>query len=250
MKKNIVYLIGIIFFASTGLARAERVEIGIETLLAPYIGYEQKNNIQVVLYGTLPNKCYSLDEYQVEKVKEGKTVRVRQYAQKESVGLCADEQNLPEEWKTPIPFTTEVSVGHLEVGDVTFLFKQVDGDLGSRVVKVSPNTTLSVDSLPYAGVSNLNVSDVVQKDQEIQVTLSGVLNSSCTHLDDEVRVDHQPDVFVLFPTVKTKKGTHCLQVLVPFEKKVNLGKAGEGRYLIHARSMNGRAVNRVITVVR
>ena len=250
MKVQRNWVAGIITLLSSVVAHADRVEVGVDNLLAPLVGFEQKNNIQVVLYGTLPNHCYSLDDYQVERAADRKTVRVRQFAQREQSGLCADEANLPEEWKTPIPFTSEISAGHLEVGDVTFQFKQASGQIGSRLVRVSPNTTLSVDSLPYAAVSNLSVADVIRGDQEVAVTLSGVLNSSCTELDDEVRVDHQPEVFVLLPTVKTKRGALCLQVLIPFEKKVNLGRAPEGRYLIHARSMNGRAVNRVVTVVR
>jgi hypothetical protein len=250
MKKKIQFLVGAVALLSADYARAERVEIGVAALLAPTVGYEQKNNVQVVLSGALPNKCYSIDEYQVEKSKDLKSVKVRQFANREATGVCADEKNLPEDWKTVIPFTTEVSIGHLDAGDVNFLFKREDGEVGTRVVKVSPNTTLSVDSLPYALISNLTVSDVVRGDQDLVVTLSGVLNSSCTELDDEVRVDQEPDVFVLLPTVKTKRGAKCLQVLIPFDKKVNLGRSSVGRYLIHARSMNGKAINRVLTVVQ
>ncbi len=248
MKKTKQVLVGLVTFMSGSLAYADRVEVAVETLLAPTVGYEQKNNIQVVLYGELPNKCYSLDEYQVEKSADLKIVRVRQYAQREDSGMCADPAHLPEDWKTPVPFTTEVSVGHLEVGSVNFIYQRSDRSLGERLVHVAPNTTLSVDSLPYAAISNVGVADVINGTRDIQVTLSGVLNSSCTVLDDQVKVDQESDVFVLKPTVKTDRAAKCLQVLVPFTKRVNLGRATAGRYLIHARSMNGRSLNRVVLV--
>ncbi len=250
MTKSRQFLAGFVVLLNAAYAHAARVEVGVEALLAPTVGYEQKNNIQVVLYGTLPNKCYSLDEYQVEKDQLGRTVSVRQWAERETSGLCADESHLPPDWKTPIPFMTEVSVGHLPVGNTTFSFMRTGGGVGSRVVRVSPNTTLSIDSMPYAAVSNVGVADVINGTKEIVVTLTGVLNSSCTQLEDEVKVDHESDVFVLLPTVKAKKEGQCLEVLIPFKKKVNLGLAPAGRYLIHARSMNGKALNRVIMVAR
>src|SRR4051812_49114812 len=68
----------------------ERIEVPVEVALSPVKGFDDNDNIQVVLYGKLPNACYGLDEYQVEKVSgEENFYRIRQFAIKRTDGICA-----------------------------------------------------------------------------------------------------------------------------------------------------------------
>lgn len=231
-------------FAATPPAK----EVPIETFLAPSYGFEEKNDIQAVLYGVLPNSCYSLSEYRVETNLEKNEITIYQYANKVENGICANEATLPPHMSMAIPFTKEVSFGRLAKGDYTFLYRKAAGDFGSRIISVASNVTPSPDTLPYAAVLNTMVSSVQTASADVEATITGVLNSSCTELDDEVQILKEGDVFVLLPTVKLKPNVICSQVLTPFEKKVNLGKVKAGRYLLHTRSMNGQAVNRIFEI--
>lgn len=222
-------------------------EIPVKALLAPWSGFEEKNVVQVVLYGTLPNSCYTLGRYEVEKDESRHTLTIHQYAIKQTNGVCTQESQMPSHLLSSVPFTNEVSLGNLVAGEYHFIFNQIGGKAGHRTLDVSPNIVPG-DTLPYAVVSNLSVPDVVSEKKDIHVTLSGVLNSSCIELNPEVEVKNQGDVSILFPTVTVKKSGFCAQVLIPYEKTVNLGKANAGIRLIHARSMNGKAVNKVIQV--
>jgi hypothetical protein len=56
---------------------------------------------------------------------------------------------------------------------------------------------------------------------------------------------------VVLPTIRKNHSIQCLPVLRPFEKRVRLGRAPHpGHFLVHVRSMAGKAVNRVIYVGR
>lgn len=226
------------------------VEIPVKALLMPYTGYEEKNTIQAVMFGVLPNSCYTLGHYQTEQNDLSHTIKVRQFAVKQTSGPCAEEATMGEHLKMLVPFTNEIYVGNLPAGDYQFVFNQAGGRQAVRMMNVAPNKTWTVDTLPYALVSNVSAPDVLNGKDELQVVVTGILNSSCTQLNEKVQIENQEDVSVLMPTVSVKPGVVCAQALIPFEKRVNLGKATPGIHLIQSRSMNGRAVNKVVQVSR
>jgi hypothetical protein len=226
-----------------------RVEIPVEALLAPITGFEEKNVIQVVLYGYLPNSCYTLSDSTVERVSDS-TFEVRQFALHDTGGMCADEASMPAHARMIVPFTQEVSIGHLAAGTYRFEWSKSGDGHPVRTLVVSHNVSPTTDTLPYAAVSAAKAQDVISSLQPVVVTLSGVLNSTCTHLNKQVRVIHEDDVLVLLPTVRVDTGVMCGQVMIPFETRIDLGPLPPGIRLIHVRSMNGRAVNKVINVMK
>jgi hypothetical protein len=236
------------FFSQGANAATTTVEIPVEALFAPLQGFDDNDNVQVVLHGTLPNSCYSLGEYKVEKTAGSDKVRIRQFAYKKKDGYCAEGQSIPDHLAMSIPFTTEVPIGQLPAGNYEINYFQRGETPGSarRSLGVIRATTPNVDNLPYAAVSNIASPDVFNGAENVSVKLNGVLNSSCTHLEDKVLVTQEDDVFVIRPQVRVDQGVYCMQVLIPFELNLNLGKAKPGHYLVHVRSMNGKSVNRVV----
>ena len=152
--------------------------------------------------------------------------------------------------KMLVPFMQEVSVGHLPAGDYRFEFNLTGSQSGRRALNVARNASPTVDTLPYAAVSGVQARDVVMSLEHLWVTVSGVLNSTCTSLDEKVRVMREKDVLVVLPTVKVRHGVLCAQIMVPFQKRIDLGVLDPGIHLIHTRSMNGKAVNKVVNVVK
>jgi hypothetical protein len=224
------------------------VELPVEALLAPPVGFDDNDNIEVVLYGTLPNACYTLGEYTTEIVKETSKVRIRQYAIKNNTGFCAQGAAIPPHMQMEIPFMTEVAIGHLPSGDYDFEYTKMGGGDGSRDLNVAKAESAAVDTKPYAAVWNASVKEILRPDDNLVVTLSGMLNSTCTELDPNVGVKKYPDTFILMPVVTLREDVICAQVLIPFETTVNLGKVDPGHYLVHTRSMSGKSVNRVVRV--
>jgi hypothetical protein len=227
------------------------VEIPVEQVLSPAFGFDDNDQVMVVLHGWLPNACYSLADSRVEREADSHRMKIHQFATLRGDGICATDsgtpgKKMPEHLLLAVPFNQEVPIGRLPVGDYQF---QIESRQSTpmRALTVSKALTPSVDSLPYAMVSGASVADITQAGKEVEVTVSGLLNSTCTEVADEIEVKKVGDVFVVLPTLRVKEGA-CAQVLLPFERKVKLGKPEAGRYLVHVRSMNGRAVNKVIEV--
>ncbi len=227
---------------------SKTIEIAIEELMAPAMGYDDNDNIQVVVHGSLPNACYNVGKTEFEYV-DPQTVLVKQFAIKKLDGICAEERLIPEHMKVIVPYTSELSMGRMSAADYRFIYIDSQGEKKTRPLNVKVADLPAVDDFNYALVTNESFSDVYFAQQEVKVTLTGVLNSSCTELDEGFKVQKEDDVFVIMPMLKVKKDQFCAQVLRPFSKVVNLGKLPVGHYLVHTRSMNGRSVNRVFQVV-
>lgn len=253
---SLLVTIALAFSATSSRAAApdptgilETVEIPVEAVLAPPKGFDDNDNIQLVIHGRLPNGCYILIEPSVVAVSPGK-YRVKQEALKRKAGVCADPSKLPDSAKFPVPFQSEVSLGQLPAGGYEFDFASTQGIDGARSLTVDPSVTSSIDSLPYAAVTQVSAQDVVAALDPIQVTLIGVLNSSCSELDPDVQVVKYDDVTVLLPTVHIKEGVICKQMTAPFIRRVTLKGTKMGHHLIHVRSMSGKSLNRIVEVLK
>src|SRR3954452_2543531 len=68
------------------------VEIPIDGFISPQQGFEDKNIVEGVVYGYLPNACYSLAKTKVTRnADDSKTIDIKQYAVRRKDGLCADD---------------------------------------------------------------------------------------------------------------------------------------------------------------
>ncbi|MEO5969768.1 MAG: hypothetical protein ABIQ95_07545 [Bdellovibrionia bacterium] len=232
--------------------RGSLVEIPIDGFISPSQGFEDKNIVEGVVYGYLPNSCYTLNKSEITFSPDNpKKMIFKQFAFKKADGVCAennsDGEGLAEHLKMRIPFSSEVFIGLLPIGSYKIEYQR-DGGQGLRTLEVTKGTTAG-DNFPYANVLNAMVTEVAYSNEEVNVSLSGVFNSTCTTLD-RVEQKKMNDVIVLFPILKATPGKVCLQVLVPFQTSVNLGKISLGTHLIHIRSMNGKAVNRLVQVIQ
>src|SRR5262245_61713843 len=91
------------------------VEAPIKAVLAPPAGYDDNDNIQVVIHGYLPNNCYTLARTEVERKGENE-FQVRAFAYKQTKGVCAEGASLPMHMNQIVPFTTDSVVGQLKAG--------------------------------------------------------------------------------------------------------------------------------------
>ena len=236
--------------ASEALATAnsERVEIPIHVLLTPSRGLEERNNVDVVLYGSLPNTCYAVADHEIERI-DAHTIRVRQFAIHNIAGNCANEALLPKQQQGVVPFTQDVLIGRLPAGNYQFLYNKLNVGEQSRAVMVALNAPTT--GRHYAEVSSVTVPERINGIDHLVATISGVLTSSCHSIDETIGLLREDDVFVLIPTIKITPAGMCLQVLIPFKKKVDLGLAKQpGIYLIQTRSRGNRDLNNVVNVMK
>lgn len=232
-------------FANVG--PTQKVEIGVQNVMAPAVGFDDNDLVQLVVDARLPNACFQQGTTEVTVDEKTKTIVVRQFALRSMDGVCGQNGELPDELKVSIPFMSEVSVGQLSKGEYQIQFLGVDSSK-TRKLNVDQAPTTTVDSLNYATVTNAFVQDVLDaKEAKMKVTISGILNSSCTRVSDVVYASWVEDVLVILPQVKVE-GIYCIPQTRFFTRDLEIPMPAAGRYLLHVRSNNGKAKNHLFTV--
>ncbi|HPI41603.1 MAG TPA: hypothetical protein PLJ21_12415, partial [Pseudobdellovibrionaceae bacterium] len=178
--------------------------------------------------------------------RETQQILVQQYANKDESDVCKNEDTLPSEMKVPLSFMSEVEVGELSEGKYTVQFNTLQG-VKERQLNIEKAKTRNIDNTDYVITSNVFVKSVVSANEpEFDVNLTGYL-SPCAGISNKLNGAIVNDVIILLPEV-IKSGGVCLPVAQDFTLDVKLKTPPAGRYLLHIRSVNGTAVNRLFTV--
>lgn len=225
------------------------VEVGIQRAFVPAEGYDDNDTVEVVIDGYLPNSCYSLEKTTIDKGLEAGSYVIKQYAVQQFGGLCDDTNSDDPRLNTQVPFTNTVVLGKMSAGLHAVSYSPDRLETKSRVFNVTPAPVTTIDTLPYAMVTGVKISDLARSGTDLVAEISGTLNNSCYNFNDEVQVERVGDVLVMLPTITIDRSQPCLMYVRTFTKTVDLGAFSADRYLLHVRSMNGKSLNRVFSVV-
>lgn len=232
-------------------ARAEQgtlTEVGIARVFIPPHGYDDNDNVLATLEVTLPDPCYLLRDARITR-KGGSKFEVRAYANRRTDGACGTgdligASNEPQ----------DIQLGVLEEGDYEINYKTEAGHSNQTLFHVDKARVATLDNFNYASVTDVVVEDLQWDTQDVTVTLSGFTSSRCFEVSSEkLQVIRDGDTVVLLPILSNRsESIGCIESgpKVPFTKKVVLGQFSAGEYLIHVRSRNGKAVNRILDVYR
>ncbi len=212
---------------STGL-----IEVPVQRVFFPTQGYDDNDNIQVIIEGELPDPCYVLGKQTISRGPSGK-VTIRQFAWRRESTVCNSGDLLEEG-----AYSEEVSLGRLSAGTY---------QVNNRNLKVDVAPVSSLDNLNYARVTGLLTRDVVLTSGDVQITISGTLGSSCDQIKEPIDVQRQGDTIVIRP-IEVRVET-CERTPVNFEKTIQVGKLPQGEYLVHVRAKNGKALQRTFDVM-
>ena len=235
----------VLCLASGHLALADgpsQVEVPIRRVIFPVRGYDDNDNVQIVVEGDLPDPCYILGHQILTKDATG-AFSVHQFAWRKQGDLCDTGDLLGES-----PFSEEVSLGRLEAGDYNVAFSPEDDKTDYRKLHIDVAPVSASDTFNYARVTTLRTPDVVLEGKHAQVEISGPFTSSCNKLKEPMSVQRQGDTIVILP-VEINLGD-CGWVYRTFDKTIDLGVLPPGEYLVHVRSKNGKAVEKTFNVVR
>lgn len=236
--------------ASATDAKITRVlEIPLEKVFVARIGFDDNDNVQGVVEGTLPNACYTLGTTEFTLARGSNDIVITQKAIHDESGICADETNLPAALKQVIPFWAEVNFGVLPTGSYRASYSSQAG-IAARDFSVGPAPTASVDSQRYAIITNAFAPDTNGTSQaEIEFRITGYLTSSCAEISQNSRVEKIDDVYVFLPQV-TMTEDICMPSNKPFYKIVRVPTPAAGSYLLHVRSQAGQARNKPFKVLQ
>jgi hypothetical protein len=196
-------------------------------------GFDTNDQVQVVGEGMFSHLCYRSAPNLVTVDYHSKTIYVGPAAYLFS-GFCL---------QVVLPFNKVLDVGIVEEPGTYKIVQTTDHRVMGEI-RIKAANRAEPDDYLYAPISQAYFH--VEAGQN-QILLSGDFPNSCMSFK-EIRINAQPDVIVVQPIIEMSNTQACKDGVFPFEKKFDLGKFKAGRYLLHVRSMNGRAVNTLVNV--
>lgn len=209
------------------------VAIPIDASYVPN-GFDDNDDVVVVLDGHLPNSCYKVSHTEILKDPVTNQVNIVQYARKYP-GLCM---------QALVPFFSEAELGVMPIGD----FKIASPGATVEKLKVDEATSAGPDEFLYAPVDSIKVNYDEATDSYSGI-LDGRFTNSCMKIKEVVVVNSGKTLEVLPKMEMLQSPDGCVDTEVPFSWAVSLPKTlAKGRHLMHVRSLNGKAVNRMFSV--
>jgi hypothetical protein len=195
------------------------------------LGFDDNDEAQVVIDGYLPDSCHRLDRVDVTRNEATGVYQVVQFARYFPVPC------LP----ALVPFTSEVRLGAMPAGR----FVVAAHGAAPQILPVRHTDALAPDDYLYAPVEAARVEAHAGG---YTAVLDGRFTNTCMVLDDLRLVDAGKTKEVL-PIMTMAERDDCEAREVPFSRRLDLpATLAAGRYLLHVRSLNGKAVNTVFSV--
>ena len=236
-----------------GLASADhgghKTEVNIDRVFVSPSGYDDNDHVQMVVDGLFPNQCYQLANTNFNVDEDKKIVSIGQMARLKGTSDCK-KTPLPEYLNYPTRFSSEINLGVLASGEYTVIYKSQKTQKSERKFNVAKSKTESTDEAIYAPVSDAFIPEMIYETANAEIVLTGVLDSLCLQWK-QVDIERFEDIIVVMPKMQLSADpTQCRQTPEPLEKIIALGAVKEGRYLLHVRSMSGKGINRMFSVVK
>jgi hypothetical protein len=206
----------------------ELVKVRIDKVFIPN-GFDSNDRSQVVIDSYLPNPCYKVGPRKFRN--DGNTIILEQWAYLYRGMICP---------QVIVPFSAVVDLGILKPAAYEVKDDQDGRKMGSLLVKKSVGA--GPDDYFYAPITDARVDN-----RKWEVVIEGNFTNSCLEFSDMKVFADPKDVIIVQPILKPwREGDRpCKAGSFPFTKTMRLPPLDSGRYLLHARSMNGQAVNKV-----
>lgn len=202
-------------------------------------GFDDNDNVQIVVNGEFPNSCFQPGAYSTEVDQRSNTIYI--------------EQKAHALWSTCLqyilPFTQVIDVGVIGAG----VYRVVDATTGDTIGQTSIARAMkpTQDDDLYPIVDEAKIRRSAGKPEMNEIELEMHFKDRCSRLG-RVEVNYYDDVIVVRPIVAplyANWGTaRCTPAPEDFVFSVPVKEGVKGTYLLHVRSMNGQALNRMVEI--
>jgi hypothetical protein len=232
-------------------AAVNYLPVAIEQAFIPELGYDDNDNIEIVIDGKLPNACFELHTTRIEIDQQNYKINLKQSMQVKDIHECQpQQQNQAGIFQWPIQYTTTVALGNLLAGTYKLYFNN-GATTKHKTFKVAKANHTGLDDTLYAPVSDAFIPELMYVGDQAHVVLTGILTNSCMNFNQDIEVSKIGNVFIILPKMTFITDQYCHPTMLPLQSIVNLGElTQEGRYLIHIRSTSGRSVNKVFSIIK
>lgn len=225
---SVVFLSSLAMSAMASLP--EVIPVRIDKSYVP-VGFDDNDKVQVTIAGVFPNNCFKVGPYRTHVDAARKRIYVEQSAYRYQ-GVCL---------QVLVPFTQTIELGIVREGTYSVRDALTGKKLGD--LPVNRAKTDSPDDFLYAPISDAYVA---LDGAGYRMTLKGTFTDRCMRLK-EVKVSYYKDVVVVQPIAEMIGTPHnCGHELVRFQHEEILQDGLKGTYLLHVRSMEGQAINKLV----
>jgi hypothetical protein len=221
-----------LLLAFTSILHAAQIVIPapVEHLFVPK-GFDNNDNVEVVVSGAFPNSCYSRNKVDVAVVDQNINVKITALQNTTTTGACKELE---------ISFLENVTIGSLQAGTYKI---SVNGILEeSLIVGVSPSQ--SVDDHVYAMIAYVELG--FTQGRAGNAMLVGMNMNDCLKLDRVEYISNGVDTLSILPIVK--KVTECsgrkeyFEIPIKFDPNDFSGDL----ILLFVKTMDGKSVSAMI----
>lgn len=237
MRKTVSLIALLTLSAIAQAANSRIVTAPVDQLFIPS-GFDNNDNIEVVVTGKFPNPCFIKN--QVEVNVKGSKVLVKVTALQREVGIPASCPPIP------VPFKEEITIGNLQGGKYQVIVNPGTEYALKEKLEVKVSTSGSVDDHYYAIVDHIDLGFTGGLGGSAILVASSP--SSCLVFDRLEYLSNGKDTISVLPILK-KISNRCIERNERFEVDLNYDLASfkSQKVLLFVRSMEGKAVNSLIS---
>ncbi len=223
-------------FSTLATAVPEVIISPVDHLYVPR-GFDNNDNVEVIVTGKFPNPCFIRNKIDVA-VKEEKISITVTALKREN-----DRSELCE--AMTVPFTEEISLGNLQGGDYDIVVNEGSRYAQRNALSVAVSRSESVDDHLYPIVEyvELGFTGGLAGD----AVLYAKTPSDCVVFDHVEYISNKKDVISILPVMK-KTGAACnenrTRIEIPI--KFNIRELPQQDVLLYVRSIEGKSVNAII----
>jgi hypothetical protein len=209
----------------------ETVTVAFAKVFVPS-GFDDNDRTQITIEGVFPNTCYKVGPYATQIDLKTRTITIQQQAYRYQ-GICL---------QVVVPFHQVVDLGLIPQGE----YKIVDSASGSAlsVIRIDIAKKSEPDEYLYAPITDAFITTDPENGIHT-LGIQGAFTDRCTVFED-IKVNYTADVIVVQPIVKRIGARSCAKDKTRFMRTVQLKESLTGMYLLHVRSMNGQAINKMV----
>lgn len=229
--KTIFAVLMFMMMGSMVSAAPVAVQAPIKRVYAPQ-GFDSNDVVQFVVEGYFPNSCYRPGFVGATVRQNEHVIEVSSQAFRYS-GICLE---------VIIPYDQVITVGTLGPG--TYRIVQAGSRAQLSALPIRASISDDPDDFMYAPISQALFQE--RGGGSGEVLLKGEFPLSCM-VFDRIDVAVEPSAIVVQPIVKLDPNQTCVKGSYPFQRSVGV-RGAPGRYVLHVRSMNGKAINSLVDI--
>jgi hypothetical protein len=234
MKKNMLAM----SFLAVSRLWAQTPEVVLSPVDHLYVpaGFDNNDNVELVVTGYFPNPCYARNKVEVDLKDSKINVKVTALYRGEEKSLMCPQML--------VPYKEVITVGNLQGGDYEININNEDGNGLKDNMTVIEASSNSVDDHLYALV------DYVAKDERTgEISITGYNFSDCIQLDKIEYLSNKKDTISVMPVMK-KVSSFCPMKMVPYTHVITPPSETikSDKMLLHVRTIDGKSINGIFEV--